>query len=357
MKISIVGTVGVPGRYGGFETLAENLVKHWSSEVADSQLEVWCSSKGRNSLPDRYEGARLRYVGLDANGAQSILYDGISIFRSVLGKSDCLLLLGVSGAWAIPLVRVFSRSRVVTNVDGVEWRREKWGRVASAVLHALEWLAVRCSHTVIADNEGISNYISDAYGRSAKTIAYGGDHALLSTRTGRAGAVDRGAFALALCRIEPENNVELILRAWRDIELPLVFVGNWSGSSFGRQLQAEFGESVNVTLMDPVYEPDALFELRSRATLYIHGHSAGGTNPSLVEMMHFGIPVIGFDCSFNRFSTEGKASYFGDALGLSRCVNLMQSSEGERNGASMLEIAQRRYTWARVGEQYRGVLR
>ena len=124
--ISIIGTVGVPANYGGFETLAENLVKFHDAASLKSSLTVYCSSKSYPSKESTYLSARLKYVPLNANGAQSIPYDIVSLFSAVWNRSDVILLLGVSGAIALPLVRLFSSARIVTNIDGIEWRREKW---------------------------------------------------------------------------------------------------------------------------------------------------------------------------------------------------------------------------------------
>ena len=128
MKIALLGTVGVPGRYGGFETLAENLVKHHARTGSASVLTVWCSSKDNATWPTSFQSANLRYVGLKANGVQSILYDVLGLLDAIRTGHNRILLLGVSGAMTLPLIRIFSRARIVTNIDGIEWKREKMER-------------------------------------------------------------------------------------------------------------------------------------------------------------------------------------------------------------------------------------
>lgn len=355
MKIAVLGTVGVPGRYGGFETLAENLVHYHARSGHFSELTVWCSSKDNAEHPPRYETAALRYVGLRANGVQSIAYDALSLLDAVRTGQDRIVLLGVSGALALPVIRLVSRARIVTNVDGIEWKRAKWNGVARAVLRASEWAAVRFSHAVIADNQAIADHVRASYGRDCMVIAYGGDHAVAPAK-GKAPEGLPNTFALALCRIEPENNVHLILEAWHRLDTPLVFVGNWANSAYGRELKARYGDGTNITLLDPIYDPGELRALRSRATLYVHGHSAGGTNPSLVEMMHFGVPVLAYGCAFNRYSTEDKALYFGTAAELRRLASNLGAEDAGRIGGDMNEIARRRYAWDRIGAAYFALL-
>ena len=352
MKIAILGTVGVPGRYGGFETLAENLVRYHNSTGQQAALTVWCSAKDNAEQPVRFKSADLRYVALRANGVQSIPYDAISLWQAVRSGHDRILLLGVSGALALPLIRLISRARIVTNIDGIEWKREKWQPLARMVLRASEWAAVRFSHEVVADNQAIADHVRDNYGSSCEVIAYGGDHAL--REAGEAsipeGLPDRYAFAL--CRIEPENNVHVILEALDGLDMPLVFVGNWDNSDYGRELKARYSESTNFFLLNPIYDPRSLYAVRARASVYLHGHSAGGTNPSLVEMMHFGVPVLAHGCSFNRHSTEGKAHYFESAAELADQLCNLDTEDADRIGADMREIARRKYTWDQIGKAY-----
>lgn len=355
MKLAILGTVGLPNRYGGWETLADNLVRYGEAHPrSDRSITVYCTARAYPEKEQSYHGAQLRYSRLNANGVQSIPYDAITMFDAAFHGHDCLLLLGVSGAVALPLLRLFTRARIVTNVDGIEWRRNKWSKIAKRYLKWSEALAVRYSHTVIADNAGIAEYLKQTYGIDARVIAYGGDQALQGGDQSYDLPVDLPEnFALSLCRIEPENNVEMILEAFADSSLPLVFVGNWNNSDFGRELKARFTNQPNLHLMDPIYDPTGLLALRSKAVAYVHGHSVGGTNPSLVEMMHFGIPVLAFDCVFNRHTTYNAASYFADAASLTALVADLASHQ---NGEEMRRIANEKYRWETIGEQYFALL-
>ena len=352
VNAAILGTVGVPGNYGGFETLAQNLVDYHGATAKTSELAVYCSARAFPDRPETYGTARLRYIGLNANGAQSIPYDGLSLLDAVRRGDNQLLLLGVSGALVLPLVRLVSRARIVTNIDGIEWKREKWKGLAKLVLRASEWAAVRFSHVVIADNQAIAAYVTETYATPCDVIPYGGDHALEAAPDPAAVANLPDSYALALCRIEPENNVAMILEAFAGLDMPLVFVGNWDKSDYGRALKARYASHPNITIHDPVYEPGALRAIRDRASVYVHGHSAGGTNPSLVEMMHFAIPVLAHGCAFNRHSTEGKARYFTTVAELAALATGLTKVEKASIGTDMAEIARRRYTWGQIGKAY-----
>ncbi len=357
-RLAILGTVGVPANYGGFETLTENLVKFGDASSRNEIITVYCSSRRYPERPPSYLSARLKYLPLDANGVQSIPYDVLSLVSAAWNRNDVILLLGVSGALALPFLRLFSSAKVVTNIDGIEWRRQKWRGLARWFLRFSEKIAVRFSDEVISDNAAIARYVEESYGVNSHVIAYGGDHAVVSEPA----PVDEhdipSTYALSVCRIEPENNVHVILEAFsRYSSLPLVMVGNWQNSDYGRRLRRDYSSFSNIRLLDPIYDIGKLKTLRAGAALYIHGHSAGGTNPSLVEAMHFGRPIIAFDCIYNRATTEEQAQYFTTADDLIATLERAGSSAFEQVGRKMQEIASRRYTWQIVAEQYFSLLR
>ena len=353
-KIAVLGTVGIPASYGGFETLVENLVNYAADETLDVRLTVFCSGKAKVALKI-FNGAELEYVNIDANGVSSIAYDVVSLIRS-MHRFDIILLLGVSGALFLPFVRLLSSVRVITNIDGVEWKREKWGALASLFLRLSEWSAVKFSHEVISDNRVIADHVLSTYGTCSHVIAYGGDHALVDVTLSKAEPKETvklpDDYCFALCRIEPENNVEMILGGFSQVaNHNLVFIGNWDKSSFGRSMKVIYGSFPNIHLLDPIYDLNVLMRIRSNCALYIHGHSAGGTNPSLVEMMHFGKPILAFDCVYNRASTEDQAIYFDS---ITQLINLLSGDQLQSNsvGDAMRRIAREQYTWEKIGSKY-----
>lgn len=339
-----MGTVGLPAKYGGFETLAEQLIK-----CPEIDWVVYCSGKAYEDRSSNFAGAELHYIPFSANGIQSVIYDGLSLLHSCLRGYRAVLVLGVSGAIFIPIVKILRPGlKVIVNIDGVEWRRDKWTWLAKSFLRLSERVAVRSANVLISDNQAISSYISSEYGVSSNTIAYGGDHAFFECS-----ARKHGENALALSRIEPENNVHMILSAFSRTRQKLIYIGNWRANSYGRKLYSQFSESKNIMLLDPVYDLRRLAELRWACAYYVHGHSAGGTNPSLVEMMFFAKPIVAFDCDYNRVTLDGKGQYFSDEESLVRKICSMQ---GGSEALDLAELARQRYTWSLIQQQYSAVL-
>lgn len=356
-RLAIIGAVGLPASYGGFETLVENLAKYHQTSNSFLSMNVYCSSKSCKSGISNYLSAQLKYIPLKANGVQSIPYDIISLISAIWCRNNIILLLGVSGAIILPFIRLISTTRIVTNIDGMEWRREKWKGVAKYFLRFSEKIAVRYSHQVISDNSVIAEYVKQVYGVDSQVIAYGGDHAVSTVAVPLNDLDLPDNYALTICRIEPENNVHMILEAFSRLTLySLVIVGNWNNSEYGKGIRNRFSIFTNITMLDPIYDLGKLKTLRLNANFYVHGHSAGGTNPSLVEAMHFGNAVLAFDCNFNRSTTEGRALFFkttGDLLDILKNINM---DEAKIIGNNMLEIAKHRYTWKVVAQQYFNLL-
>lgn len=352
-KVAIIGTQGVPAKYGGFETLVENMI----GENASPEVEytVYCSSKDMPQNLAEYKGAKLKYVPLRANGIQSIPYDIISMFKAAK-NADVLLILGVSGCLCLPLFRLLHKKRLVINIDGLEHRRAKWGKMARWVLKTSEAMAVKYADVIISDNKGIQDYVKETYSLDSEMIAYGGDHVLRDlTEEQQSGilkkmGVEASQYCFTVCRIEPENNCHMILEAFAQTGQKLMFVGNWDRSEYGKQLREKYSAYSNIMISDPIYDIEVLYALRNNCRCYMHGHSAGGTNPSLVEAMFFGVPIVAYDVVYNRESTGNKALYFSDSQQLS---TILESSEISSSiGQSMLEYAQENYRWETIAKQY-----
>lgn len=173
-QVAIVGIQGVPAKYGGFETLVENMIgENCSPEVC---YTIFCSGKDYAMHIGTYKGAKLKYVPLfHANGAQSTPYDILSMLKCLRGY-DTVLILGVSGCIFLPIFRLLYRKRLIVNIDGLEHRRAKWGKFAKWFLRTSEAMAVKYADVVIADNKGIQDYVKETYDMPSELIAYGGDH-------------------------------------------------------------------------------------------------------------------------------------------------------------------------------------
>ncbi len=349
-KIAVVGIQGLPAQYGGFETLAENLVGNKQSN--DIEYTVFCSSKDLSHRRKKYKNANLRYVPLKANGIQSIFYDIVSLLLCV-GRYDVVLICGVSGCAFLPFFKLLSKSKIIVNIDGAESNRKKWGRVAKTFLKFSEKMAVKYANIVISDNKGIEDYIMRTYSKKSIMIAYGGDHVLcnLSFETQKSildrYGLQKGSYALSICRIEPENNVHVLLQALADYNKKYVFVGNWNQNEYSRYLFEKYKDISNILLLDAIYDKDILFVLRNNAFCYLHGHSVGGTNPSLVEAMFFNVPIIAYDVNYNKHTTHDKANYFSTSDDLRFKLDSVN-----KDFISLRDIAFSEYSWQSIVDQY-----
>lgn len=357
-KLAIIGSVGIPASYGGFETLAEHLVDNLSEDYA---ITIYCSGKKykKEARLKTYKNAKLKYIPLDANGIQSIFYDCISIIHSLF-YADVLLILGVPGAILLPFVRRFTKKKIIISIDGIEWKRAKWNLIAKWYLFWVEGLAVKYSHIDISDNESIQDYTALRYGSLSRVVEYGADHTIKVEPTEQ-DFIDypflKGKYAFKVCRIEPENNVHEVLKAFADLpDYNLVIVGNWSNSDYGLEFKEQFKDFPNIYLINPIYDQSKLDVLRGNAHVYVHGHSAGGTNPSLVEAMYLGLPIIAFSVSYNRVTTENKAWYFKNKSELKFIIESSTPEQLRFIGDSMLEIAKRRYNWKLIANKYKSLI-
>ncbi len=356
VSVAIIGTVGVPACYGGFESLVDNLLDFTPQNV---EYTVFCSGKKYKNRFETYKGANLIYLDMDANGKDSILYDFKSMKIAVSLKTDIMLILGVSGCMFLPYIRRIFKGKIITNIDGLEWRRDKWKWYAKRLLKFSEKMAVKYSDIVIGDNKGITDYVKSEYSKIVKNkrvelIAYGGDQVshIKDDSLYEKYPFCRNPYAVTVCRIEPENNIHLILDAFSKIkEKRLVLVGNWEKSEYGRILKEKYFSCENLLLLDPVYESHEINWIRSNAALYVHGHSAGGTNPSLVEAMNLGLPILAFDCVYNRATTQEKCLYWKTVEDLQNLLQKDDSTFAEI-GKVMSEEGKSLYSWKRIAGQY-----
>ena len=360
-QIYIIGTVGVPACYGGFESLVENLLNYTPEDV---EYTVFCSAKTYKEQPATYKRAKLIYIDRNANGKDSILYDYESMKIAVRDKADIMLILGVSGCIFLPQIRRQFKGKIITNIDGLEWKRDKWKFYAKWLLKFSERQAVYYSDVIIGDNKGITDYVKEEYKKviskkQLELIAYGGDQVEKVTDDSLYEKYPfcKEPYACTVCRIEPENNVHVILEAFSKIPNKeeafvnqLVMVGNWQKSDYGKELKEKYSAFENIHLIDPVYEAHEINWIRSNAALYVHGHSAGGTNPSLVEAMNFGLPILAFDCVYNRATTEDKCEYWKTSDNI--IMLNKKSADFIQNADSMKKLGNNLYSWKTIAKQY-----
>lgn len=360
-RVAIIGTTGLPARYGGFETLAHHLVAQLGGTL---DITVYCSSKYFAKSGTRlttFMGARLHYLPFNANGYQSIPYDVFSLLHAIR-RNDVILLLGTSGALILPLLKLFTRKPILVNIDGQEWKRPKWNWFVQKLLHLSEKFAVRFADKVIADNKVIQHYVESNYKRlDSCLIEYGGDHVSALPFTAellQQYPFLQSPYAFNVSRIEPENNIHMILDAFsRAPEHRLVIVGLWNHSAYGSELRKRYGRYENIFLLDPIYHQHTLNMIRANARLYVHGHSAGGTNPGLVEAMCLGLPVLSYGISYNRETTNHRARYFNTSEELLEQLPRLTDTVCKTMGQDLKRYGMARYNWERIAGLYNALIR
>lgn len=349
-RVAVVGSQGVPPKYGGFETLVANIASRRNRQQVD--YTIYCSKPDMGDILREYKGCKLYHIPLRAHGVWSVAYDIVSMLHASRGH-DAILVLGVSGCTFLPILRLISGAKIIVNIDGLEHERDKWGKLARKFLRLSLRSCMHWAHEIVSDNKGIQAYVQKHFNRDATLIAYGGDHALRNVNKTRQEAIlefyglREQEYDLSISRIEPENNVHLTLEAYCGSGKRIVIIGNWNFNDYSRQLYTHYREYKEAVLLNSIYDLDILYALRNNARRYVHGHRAGGTNPSLVEAMFFGKPIMAFDVIYNRETTQNTAYYYHDVASL-RALLSAPDLDGNQGKA----VAEREYVWELISRQY-----
>lgn len=357
-KVVLIGTNGLPANYGGMETLAEYLARDLSREY---ELYCYCSKTPSEKQIEEYNGTKLIYVSLKANGFQSIFYDGITILRS-LRKHDVLVVLGCSCPPALWFKKLYHKPIVLNAIGGREVEKIKgartFARIEIAVKKWMEGLQAKYADYVIIDNAANVSTFEKKHNVKALLAEYGGDHAQSEPITDE--AKKRYPFLVrpydvTVSRAQEDMNIHMVIEAYKQVpERTVVIVSNWQKTEYGQKLYAEnAGKYPNIILQNAIYNQKELNIIRSNASLYLHTHSMCGTAPSLVEAMYLGLPVICFKVPTNLETTEHKSIYFESVLELVGILKSLDDSILLKLKTDMQEISVRRYNWKRISDIYK----
>jgi glycosyltransferase involved in cell wall biosynthesis len=359
-RIAILGSRGVPATHGGFETLAEHLSIFLVGRGWD--VTVYCQTEGRGPVhEDRWRGVRRVLVPTRHAGAiGTVLFDWRSTLHAAREHGTALV-LGYNTAAFVPLLRWAGR-RVVINMDGIEWQRPKWSRAQRTWLRMNEWLGARVAHDLIADHPEIRRHLAEHVDEARiTTIPYGArsvDTAPVDPV--RDLGLEPSRYLIVVARLEPENSILEIVRGFtaerRGLTLAIVGPLNPDANAFHRTLAEAANDEVR--FLGPVYDQAILGSLRFHALAYVHGHTVGGTNPSLVEAMGAANVVIAHDNRFNRWVAGEAAHYFRDASSLSAHIAAVADSP-ELRDVMRRRIAARfdeAFTWPAILSQYERLL-
>lgn len=358
----ITGIRGIPAQHGGFETFAERLSlylveKGW-------KVTVYCQRDcgGRDIAADVWNGVERISISVCRPGALgTVLFDWKCIRDLMRRREGCILTLGYNTAVFNAILRVAGRPSLI-NMDGIEWKREKWRWYERFWLWLNEriggWVGIR----LIADHPQIADHLAGFAGRErVRTIPYGADK--IDSAPEQV-ILDKGlevsGYALVIARPEPENSILEIVRAFSRQErgIKLVLLGRFDPKSNGYHRAVVDSASPEVVFLGAIYEKDIVQSLRFHALLYVHGHQVGGTNPSLVEALGAGCPVLAHDNRFNRWVAGPGARYFDSEDSCALALDQLLSSREalvDMGAASRVRYMED-FTWDAVLGEYESLL-
>lgn len=355
MRIAMLGTRGVPAAYGGFETAVEEI----GARLAERGHRVTVYGDRTHPHVTEHRGMRVvRVPSVPVKQLETLSRTGFATLLSLAGeRPDVAFVFNCANA---PYLRAL-RARgvpVAVHVDGLEWQRAKWGSTGRAYYRWAEEHAVRTADALIADAPGIADYYAREFDVPTELLRYG---APLLTRVHarplRPLALEPHGYHLAVARFEPENHVLEIVRGYRSSEarLPLAVVGSAPYSAaYTRAVQDAAAGDERIRLLGGVFDQELLDALYAHARTYVHGHSVGGTNPSLLRAMGAGTATIAFDVDFNREVLADDAWTFADAAELAAAVEEAEADEGLviARGIRAHERAASTFRWDDVADGY-----
>ncbi len=356
MRLAILGTRGIPAQYGGFETFAEEL----STRLVQRGMEVtvYCEAAD-GERPALYRGVRLVHIEAPRLGPLTTILFDLRCLWHARKNFDVVYMLGYGTSAFCFLPRLWG-SRVWINMDGIEWARSKWNRLAKLWFKVMEACAMWTPDRVIADAQGILRHLESRHRHlpPASVIPYG---APVPEAAPDAGLLDEwqltpGKYYLVVCRLEPENSVQEIVKGYlrSGSEHPLVVVSNIvPGRSYVKELLGLNDDRIR--FIGPVYDKGKLQSLRYHTLAYFHGHTVGGTNPSLLEALGCGNLVIAHDNVFNREVAGDAARYFHHEADIAEGIIAVESQPSElveQTKAMAQERVQKAYDWDAITDAY-----
>jgi glycosyltransferase involved in cell wall biosynthesis len=361
-RVAIIGSRGIPANYGGFETFSEEIAVHLV-KMYGYEVTVVCDAeqKQHNTAMDMYQGVNLRYSSY-AKGGNAIGFYHDSI-KQVLDDHDIIYSCGPAGGLFGFMVRRHGKI-MMTNPDGLNSRRSKWSKPVQLAFRAFEFAASRFSDWVVCDSKAIETYIRQSYRCKHTFVAEYGAYTNpyireeeVSNKILASYGVKSGEYHLVVSRLEPENNVEEIVYGFQQYKRkwPLIIVGNLQKTVFVQKLQAIAGD--NIHFVGGIYDKDKLAILRAHSATYLHGHSVGGTNPSLLEAMGSHNLCICHDNTFNREVVSDHGLFFKDADDVSE---ILQKVEANLEGyVAMRDGVMNRvvnyYNWENMANKYNNI--
>ncbi len=355
MKIAIIGTRGVPARYGGFETCAEEISAGLVSR--GHQVTVYCRYGNAPSNQREYKGIKLVYVPcFQTKVLGTFSHAFFSFLHSLFYDYDILMVFNAAISPLCIIPRTFFK-KIVLNVDGLEWKRRKWGVIGKRYYQICAFISTLIANRIIADSKVIQKYYEDKFHASSSFIAYGSQVEKSSKpEILKEYKVEENGYFFVLCRLEPENNTDLVIKSFERVKTDkkfLVIGGVSYKSTFVENLKKTRDE--RIIFFDPVYNKEHIKELFCNAYAYVHGHEVGGTNPALLQAMGCGDCILALNVPFNAEVVGSSAVLWEHSVeNLRRKMQYIvdHPDEAENYRKKAVQRVKEYYTWSRIIDGY-----
>jgi glycosyltransferase involved in cell wall biosynthesis len=353
MKIAILGTRGVPNYYGGFEQFAE----FFSVYLVEQGHEVYCYNSHDHPFQEKsFHGVNIihQYDPEHKMGTfGQFIYDFNCIMDSRKRNFDIILQLGYTSnsIWYFLLPK---KSIIITNMDGLEWKRTKYSKPVQQFLKFAERLAANSSDFLVSDSLGIQKFLKAKYKKDSTYIAYGAypftnsDEAILKEYK-----VVNGQYNMIMARFEPENNLDMVLEgvAMNEDQTPILVIGKHQ-TKYGEYLKNKFKAHTNIRFLGGLYNLEHLNNLRYHSNLYFHGHSVGGTNPSLLEAMASKALVIAHNNDFNKGILKENSYYFSNPKEVKNILNTIKKNDNLQLVQNNFDAIVNEFNWEKINGEY-----
>ena len=354
MKIAILGTRGIPNYYGGFEQFAE----FFSVYLVEKGHEVYCYNSHNHKYQEKtFHGVNIIHQNDPEHKMGTFgqfIYDYNCIIDSRKRDFDIILQLGYTSnsIWYFLLPK---KPIIITNMDGIEWKRSKYSKPVQQFLRFAERLAAMSSDYLVSDSLGIKKFLKERYKKESTYIAYGAhpfknpDENVIKEYN-----VEKENYNMIMARFEPENNLDMVLEGValnNEDDTPILVVGNHE-TKYGSYLKEKFKDHNNIRFMGGIYNLEHLNNLRYYSKFYFHGHSVGGTNPSLLEAMASKALVLAHNNDFNKGVLKENAYYFSSPEEVKKLLQTIKKNDNLQFVENNFEAIIKDFNWNKINGQY-----
>lgn len=354
MKIAILGTRGVPNYYGGFEQFAE----FFSVYLANKGHEVYCYNSHNHPFQEKtFNGVHIIHqhdLEYKYGTFGQFVYDYNCIIDARKRDFDIILQLGYTSN-SIWFFLMPKKAINIINMDGLEWKRSKYSWPVQQFLKVAEWLAAKSGDYLVADSLGIQSFLKKKYKKESTYIAYGA-HLFDSPNDDvlKQYQVEPGNYNMIMARFEPENNLDMVLEGValnNEDQTPILVIGKHE-TKYGAYLKDKFKNNSNIRFIGGVYNLEHLNNLRYYSNLYFHGHSVGGTNPSLLEAMASQALIIAHNNDFNKGVLKENAYYFSNPSEVKKILNTIKKSDNLHFIKNNYQAIANDFNWEKINGDY-----